>query len=133
MKKIGQTDNGNIIVEMTPEEWDTFSQSNMMSFSQDDLIKWKELFREGIISRLKLPVRTGLKLLRAAGIWNDNLAHPHLHVNGIVFKRNGRLLPFATWCEMVLSDEVDCSVIKGFGPSMNSELHTAISRYLNGE
>lgn len=130
MKKIGTTNEGNIIVEMTPDEWRVLNETGKGEITRDDLIVWKNEFQEKILL-LELSARTESRLLRAAGIWKGTTENPYVRIKESIFKRNEKLLPFDKWIKSVLAGDINCMSIKGFGKVMQSELEAAIRRYLD--
>lgn len=130
MKKVATTENGNILIEMTPDEWKSLNETGKGEVAPDNTIAWKKSFRDGVAC-LNLATRTRMRLERTAGIFYGDLNPlPHTKINEHVFKRNGKLLPFDTWCKSVLAGDINWMLVDQFGPKMQLELEEAIRRYL---
>ncbi len=136
MKKIGNTDDGNVIVEMTPGEWDSLNNESVVTHEpcikkETNVIEWKKDFWKHLLM-LDISVRCRNKIAICAGIQlKDNRIYSlNRSYNEDIFNPS---LAFTEWCCTVIDHEVDMMSLRNFGYGMQAELETAIRRYLDNE
>jgi len=157
VRKIADTVEGNVLIEMTVAEWErlrSLPQATTHEITLDSLERWREKFIDGL-SKLPLTKRTKnaihfvtqIKTVRYEkrnGKYVDIETPPYIW-GWVSFSRLGPRqvgwepddryspdqcmpMPFDNWCEWVLSDPPDFFV-RNIGPKGKAELIKAIKEY----
>jgi len=139
MKKIGETESGSIIVEISADEW------LALIAKDDDLYEWQSDFREKLFS-LGLPTRIHGAIFRAASItttrftWSGDEhteidCPPRLYQES-AFKIKNRLLSFDEWIELLAIQDplfVRKFYIQGLGVKSEHTLLEAAKKYVENK
>jgi hypothetical protein len=127
MRKIGTTDTGNFIIEMTPDEWNKIKDGATPIEIEN---VWKRNFHANIVKFNLHPTTRGT-LFRNAGIQPSakRFNAAEVRPDARIFAKDGELLNFRQWCKMVASGQIDVGKMRMFGEVRKVELIAAIERH----
>lgn len=141
MKKIADTVDGNVLIEMSQVEWSYLQQrpqSKSYEIAFHSLEEWRNDFLNGV-KKLDLSVKVFNALERSCSIqttrWirNDKGERVEIevdaYINGGDFIQNGRLLSFDEWCDYMVTHPNSFYAGRGIGKKGEIELLDAVKKY----
>lgn len=120
MKKIGSLDNGNLLIEMTPDEWERIQSNPDTSIALTLEQQAKSFYRK---SKSLAPYVN----IRVRNLITKSYTYPKAQDS---FRDgNGNFLEFEEWCNYTLSRQGRNLDIPNLGKKMKSQLLEGIKQY----